>query len=93
MTNPDVWTLPGNGSSASLEIVLPVLPVEECRSSGLGRQRTARRAGLVLHNLPRRFLIATGTELWFIVSSMTLFLLSMATYMPIQFSSGPYPIR
>src|SRR2546421_8733456 len=44
MTNPDVWTLPGSGSSASLEIVLPVLPVEECRSSGLGRQRTARRA-------------------------------------------------
>ena len=56
-------------------------------------ERTARRAGPVLHNLPRRFLIATGTELWFIVSSMTPFLLLMATYTPIQFSSGPYPIR
>ena len=54
-----------------------------------------RRLGLcgLLHNLPGRLPIATGTELWFIVSAMTLFLLSMATYMPIQFSSGRYPIR
>jgi hypothetical protein len=35
----------------------------------------------------------TGTELWFIASPMAFFLLSMATYMPIQFSSGRYPIR
>jgi hypothetical protein len=35
----------------------------------------------------------TGTELWFIVSPMTFCLLSMATYMPIQFFSGRYPIR
>jgi methyl acetate hydrolase len=33
------------------------------------------------------------TELWFIVSPLTLCLLSMATCMPIQFSSGRYPIR
>jgi methyl acetate hydrolase len=33
------------------------------------------------------------TELWFIVFPLTLCLLSMATYMPIQFSSGRYPIR
>jgi hypothetical protein len=37
--------------------------------------------------------IATGAELWFTVSLMTLFLLAMATYTPMQFSSGRYPIR
>jgi len=78
----------GNRSSA-------VLPVGECRSSGLCRPRTptARRAGPVLRDQPRRLPITTGTELWFIVSPMTFYLLSMATYMPIQFSSGRYPIR
>src|SRR5260370_9014076 len=45
----------GTDSSARLEIILPaVLPVGECRSSGLGRPRTptARRAGPVLHVSP-----------------------------------------
>src|ERR1700704_4108158 len=36
----DIWPLPGSDSSARLEIILPaVLPVGECRSSGLGRPR------------------------------------------------------
>jgi hypothetical protein len=77
-------------SSARFEIILPaVLPVGKCRSSGLGRPRTptATRAAPVLHVTHNRY------RFWFIVSPLTLCLLSMATYMPIQFSSGRYPIR
>jgi hypothetical protein len=43
--------------------------------------------------LGSRLPITTGTELWFIVSPMTFYLRSMATCMPIQFSSGCHPIR
>ena len=46
----------------------------------------------VLHDQPR-LPFPTGTALWFIVSPITFFLLSMATCMPIRFSSGRYPIR
>ena len=65
------------------------------RSSGLCRPRalTARRAGPVLHDPPCRIPITTATELRFIVSPMTFCLLSVATCMPIRFSSGRHPIR
>ena len=42
---------------------------------------------------PSAATITTGTALWLIVSPITFFLLSMATCMPIRFSSGRYPIR